>query len=134
MEFLNYIGNFERDFQFSKPGEQCVLADFMENYSLMDDNDRTDEDDERDAPIMTTVHASKGLEFPIVFVVGMEQNLFPHERSLLEGGEEEERRLFYVAMTRARHHLVLSHARSRFRYGKTEFCAPSRYTLPRPGR
>lgn len=127
MEFLNYIGNFERDFQFSKPGEQCVLADFMENYSLMDDNDRTDEDDERDAPIMTTVHASKGLEFPIVFVVGMEQNLFPHERSLLEGGEEEERRLFYVAVTRAKQQLILTCARERYKFKEYVRQIPSHF-------
>ena len=121
-EFLNYIGKFESE----KQG-QCHLADFLESYSLMDDNDRTEDDDDRDAPIMTTVHASKGLEFPVVFVVGMEQNLFPHERSLAEGGEEEERRLFYVAVTRAREQLFLTCARERYKFKEYVRQIPSHF-------
>ena len=121
-EFLNYIGKFESE----KQG-QCHLADFLESYSLMDDNDRTEDDDDRDAPIMTTVHASKGLEFPVVFVVGMEQNLFPHERSLAEGSEEEERRLFYVAVTRAREQLFLTCARERYKFKEYVRQIPSHF-------
>ncbi len=121
-EFLNYIGKFENERQ-----GQCHLADFLESYSLMDDNDRTEDDDDRDAPIMTTVHASKGLEFPVVFVVGMEQNLFPHERSLAEGNEEEERRLFYVAVTRAREQLLLTCARERYKFKEYVRQIPSRF-------
>ncbi len=121
-EFLNYIGKFENERQ-----GQCHLADFLESYSLMDDNDRTEDDDDRDAPIMTTVHASKGLEFPVVFVVGMEQNLFPHERSLAEGSEEEERRLFYVAVTRAREQLLLTCARERYKFKEYVRQIPSRF-------
>ena len=121
-EFLNYIGKFENE----KQG-QCHLADFLESYSLMDDNDRTEDDDDRDAPIMTTVHASKGLEFPVVFVVGMEQNLFPHERSLAEGSEEEERRLFYVAVTRAREQLFLTCARERYKFKEYVRQIPSHF-------
>ena len=120
-EFLNYIGKFESE----KQG-QCHLADFLESYSLMDDNDRTEDDDDRDAPIMTTVHASKGLEFPVVFVVGMEQNLFPHERSLAEGSEEE-RRLFYVAVTRAREQLFLTCARERYKFKEYVRQIPSHF-------
>ncbi|MBE6408233.1 MAG: hypothetical protein E7038_06435 [Lentisphaerae bacterium] len=121
-EFLNYIGKFESE----KQG-QCHLADFLESYSLMDDNDRTEDDDDRDAPIMTTVHASKGLEFPVVFVVGMEQNLFPHERSLAEGSVEEERRLFYVAVTRAREQLFLTCARERYKFKEYVRQIPSHF-------
>ena len=121
-EFLNYIGKFENE----KQG-QCYLADFLESYSLMDDNDRTEDDDDRDAPIMTTVHASKGLEFPVVFVVGMEQNLFPHERSLAEGSEEEERRLFYVAVTRAREQLFLTCAGERYKFKEYVRQIPSQF-------
>lgn len=121
-EFLNYIGKFENE----KTGP-CYLADFLESYSLMDDNDRTEDDDDRDAPIMTTVHASKGLEFPVVFVVGMEQNLFPHERSLAEGSEEEERRLFYVAVTRAREQLFLTCAGERYKFKEYVRQIPSHF-------
>ncbi len=120
-EFLSYMGKFEDE----HPG--CGLTDFIESYSLMDDNDRTDEDEDRDAPVMTTVHAAKGLEYPVVFVVGMEQNLFPHERALAEGSEDEERRLFYVAVTRAREQLILTCARRRFKYREYVRQMPSRF-------
>ena len=110
-EFTNYMGSFE-----ASRGGACTLAEFMESYSLMDDNDRTDDDEDRDAPIMTTVHASKGLEFPCVFLVGMEHGLFPHERSLMENSEDEERRLFYVAITRAREYLFMTYSAERFKY------------------
>lgn len=105
------MGSFE-----ASRGGACTLAEFMESYSLMDDNDRTDDDEDRDAPIMTTVHASKGLEFPCVFLVGMEHGLFPHERSLMENSEDEERRLFYVAITRAREYLFMTYSAERFKY------------------
>lgn len=111
LEFVNYIGIYERRKQ-----EPCTLADFMESYSLMDENDRTSDDENTDGPVLSTVHASKGLEFPIVFIVGLEQGLFPHERALSENGEEEERRLFYVAVTRAREELYMTCASARFKY------------------
>ena len=110
LEFTNYMGSFE-----AARGGACTLGEFMESYSLMDDNDRT-EDEDRDAPIMTTVHASKGLEFPCVFLVGMEHGLFPHERSLEENSGDEERRLFYVAITRAREYLFMTYCAERFKY------------------
>ena len=104
----------------------------MESYSLMDDNDRTDDSDNADGPVLSTVHASKGLEFPIVFIVGMEQGLFPHERALLENGEEEERRLFYVAVTRAREELFMTSARARFKYHEFVRQLPSAFRRSLP--
>ncbi len=123
LEFMSYMGQFEQN-----QDHPVDLPEFLEKYSLLDDNDRTKEEDEdRDAPILTTVHASKGLEFPVVFVVGMEQNLFPHERALAEGGQDEERRLFYVAVTRAREQLYLTSARERFRYREYVRSLPSMF-------
>ena len=111
IEFINYIGLYER-----RKDNPCTLAEFMESYSLMDENDRTDDSDDADGPVLSTVHAAKGLEFPIVFIVGMEQGMFPHERSLQENGEEEERRLFYVAVTRAKEELFMTSAAARFKF------------------
>ncbi len=128
LEFTNYMGSFEA----SQPNSECTLGEFMESYSLMDDNDRTDDDEDRDAPIMTTVHASKGLEFPCVFLVGMEHGLFPHERALLENSEDEERRLFYVAITRAREYLFMSYAGERFKYHEFVRQLPSKFLRDLP--
>lgn len=126
-EFISYIGIYER-----RLDEPCKLADFMESYSLMDDNDRTDDSDNADGPVLSTVHASKGLEFPIVFIVGMEQGLFPHERALSENGEEEERRLFYVAVTRAREELFMTSAKARFKYHEFVRQLPSAFLRSLP--
>ena len=121
LEFLNFMGQYEtrRD-----PDTPCTLEQFMETYSLMDDSDRTQEE-EGDGPILSTVHAAKGLEFPCVFLVGLEQGLFPHERAISEGNEDEERRLFYVAITRAKDQLVITLAAERFRFGENERRYPS---------
>ncbi len=82
----------------------------------------------QDAVQLMTVHASKGLEFDAVFIVGLEEGLFPHENALSDkGGLEEERRLMYVAITRARKRLYLSHAQSRMLHGRTSFNLPSRF-------
>lgn len=101
------------------------LIDFLSEVALLTDQDSDKEGDEKKITLMT-VHAAKGLEFPTVFVVGMEENLFP---SSMGGNSmyalEEERRLFYVAITRAERHCFLSYAKARFRYGKTEFSNPS---------
>ena len=86
--------------------------------SLLDAQDKGGDD--RDAVLLTTVHASKGLEFRVVFCVGLEEGLFPHRRSLAEGGEEEERRLAYVAFTRAKQRLVLCYANQRTQRGTSE--------------
>ena len=110
-EFLTFMGLYERKLE-----GKCTLNDFLESYSLLDDSDRTDDSDDYDGPILSTVHASKGLEFPVVFLVGLEHNTFPHERALGEGGLEEERRLFYVAITRARQELLITFAKKRFKF------------------
>ena len=82
--------------------------------------------------VLSTIHASKGLEFPLVFLVAMERNIFPNERALKEDSLDEELRLFYVALTRAKRHLVITHARERFRYGKSERSTPSDFLLRLP--
>lgn len=124
MEFINYIGQFEYSFQ-AEHQRRATLLDFIENYSLMDENDRTEEEEDTDAPVMSTVHASKGLEWPCVFIVGMEHNLFPHERAIKENSLDEERRLFYVAITRARERLFITYAGERFKYREFERKFPS---------
>lgn len=103
------------------------LRDYLSEVSLLTDQD-TDNSDIQEKITLMTVHAAKGLEFNTVFVVGMEQDLFPSQRSSASLRElEEERRLFYVAITRAEKHCFLSFARSRFRYGKTEQSVPSSF-------
>lgn len=103
------------------------LSDFLSEISLLTDQDSDKNSDEKKVTLMT-IHAAKGLEFPNVFVVGLEENLFPNFMSGYSSqAMEEERRLFYVAITRAEEHCFLSFAKSRFRYGKTEFCSPSRF-------
>lgn len=104
-----------------------TLADFLSEVSLLTDQDDVEGEDEQKVTLMT-VHSAKGLEFKNVFVVGMEENLFPSGMvGESQRGLEEERRLFYVAITRAEDHCFLSYARTRFRYGKMEFAAPSRF-------
>ncbi len=99
------------------------LAELTQLVAILSDRD----DDDRDAVRLTTVHAAKGLEFHHVAVVGMEDGIFPHATSLDEGRLDEERRLFYVAVTRARQTLTLSYAEKRRRYGSIEACKPSRF-------
>ena len=103
------------------------LSDYLSDIALLTDQD-SDKDDEGAKVVLMTVHSAKGLEFRNVFVVGMEENLFPGS---MAGDSpramEEERRLFYVAITRAEEHCYLSYARTRFRYGKMEFGTPSRF-------
>lgn len=103
------------------------LTDFLSEVSLLTDQDSDKESDDKKVTLMT-VHSAKGLEFPNVFVVGMEENLFPSGMSgYSPQAMEEERRLFYVAITRAEDHCFLSYAKSRFQYGKMEFSSPSRF-------
>ena len=103
------------------------LTDFLSEIALLTDQDSDKADDGEKVTLMT-VHSAKGLEFKNVFVVGLEENLFP---SGMVGDSpralEEERRLFYVAITRAEEHCYLSFAKTRFRYGKMEFGSPSRF-------
>mgnify|MGYP000888242311 FL=1 len=104
-----------------------LLSDYLSEVSLL-----TDQDSDRDADLpkvtLMTIHSAKGLEFRNVFVVGLEENLFPGASAASSYKElEEERRLFYVALTRAEDHCFLSYAKTRFKYGKSEFCTPSRF-------
>ena len=127
-EFINAIAQFE-----NKQPEPPTLQDFLEKFALLEENDRTDDrSDNGDGVVLSTIHASKGLEFPLVFLVAMERKIFPNERALEEDSLDEELRLFYVALTRAKRHLVISHAKERFRYGKVERSVPSDflYRLP----
>jgi superfamily I DNA/RNA helicase len=110
-EFINGAAQFE-----SRRSEPATLRDFLESFALLEDEER-DEDKVKDAVTFSTVHAAKGLEFPVVFLVALEQGMFPHERAIAEGGGDEELRLFYVALTRAKQELYLLHARSRLQRG-----------------
>ena len=107
--------------------EHVMLTDYLSEVSLLTDQDQDKEGDNEKITLMT-IHSAKGLEFKNVFVVGMEENLFPSQLSMNSYRElEEERRLFYVAITRAEDHCFLSFAKSRFKYGKMEFSSPSRF-------
>ncbi|NDP20582.1 MAG: UvrD-helicase domain-containing protein [Paludibacter sp.] len=104
----------------------ALLPDFLSEVSLLTDQD-TDKDTDKDKITLMTVHAAKGLEFKAVFIVGMEEELFPSPFSQNERELEEERRLFYVAITRAEERCFISYAKSRFKNGKTNFSNPSRF-------
>jgi DNA helicase-2/ATP-dependent DNA helicase PcrA len=107
-------------------GEHETIDEFLEAVSLVADQDELTEDDS--SVVLMTLHTAKGLEFPAVFIVGLEDGIFPHLRSLGEPDElEEERRLCYVGITRARQRLYLSHAWSRSLFGSTQYNPPSRF-------
>ena len=109
------------------------VLDFLEQVGLVADADQVPDDDSQ--VILMTLHSAKGLEFPVVFLVGLEDGIFPHLRSLGEPHElEEERRLAYVGITRARERLYLSHAWSRTIYGSTQYNPPSRFLDEIPQR
>ena len=110
-EFINGAAQFE-----SRRSEPATLRDFLESFALLEEEER-DEDKVKDAVTFSTVHAAKGLEFPVVFLVALEQGMFPHERAIAEGNGDEELRLFYVALTRAKLELYLLHSRSRLQRG-----------------
>lgn len=108
--------------QFWLPGHK--LTDFLAGICL--DDDRDDDDIEKKSGVcLITMHAAKGLEFPQVYIVGVEEGLIPHSRSVDEGSLDEERRLFYVGITRARERLTMTYCAKRNRYGQTERCLPS---------
>jgi DNA helicase-2/ATP-dependent DNA helicase PcrA len=112
--------------EFDAGPEQPSLATFLENVSLVSDIDSYE--DGSDAVALMTLHSSKGLEFPVVFLVGLEEGVFPHSRSLGEDAElEEERRLCYVGMTRAREELHLTHSHRRTLFGQPSFNPRSRF-------
>jgi DNA helicase-2/ATP-dependent DNA helicase PcrA len=112
--------------QIEVDGARGALSEFMEDVALATDLDKDTGDDDRVA--LMTIHLAKGLEFPYVFVVGLEEDLFPSAMSLNTRSElEEERRLFYVALTRAEHQAYLTYAQSRYRWGKLTDSEPSRF-------
>ena len=122
-ELLNGI----KEFSEREDIEQKSLDVFLQDVALLT-NDDNDKDPNADTVSLMTIHASKGLEFPVVFIVGLEENLFPSQLSLNSRSElEEERRLFYVAVTRAEKKLHLSYATSRYRWGTLNNCEPSRF-------
>ena len=107
------------------------LSEFLENVTL--DSDREEEEDKAgDAVTLITMHSCKGLEFPHVYVVGLEDGLLPHSRSKVEGTLDEERRLFYVAVTRAMLSLTISHCAGRKKYGQVMPCHPSQFLKELP--
>jgi DNA helicase-2/ATP-dependent DNA helicase PcrA len=112
-------------------GSQVYLPDFLQEVALLTDLDSDSDNDGSDANdkvVLMTIHAAKGLEFPTVFVVGLEENIFPSPMSTNSIRElEEERRLLYVAITRAEKHCILTCAQNRFRYGRMECDTPSRF-------
>lgn len=119
-EFLNITAEFQKE------SDDQSLAAFLETVALVADVDTYDADG--NAVALMTLHTAKGLGFPIVFLVGMEEGIFPHSRAIMDSGEmEEERRLCYVGITRAKERLYLTHSTMRTLYGGTQVCVPSRF-------
>ena len=126
-EFLSGMQTFVAERQEEGRMDETFLTDFLQDVALLTDADSEGEKDEPRVSLMT-VHAAKGLEFATVFVVGLEENIFPSPIAATTMRElEEERRLLYVAITRAEKHCILTNAQNRFRYGKMEFDNPSRF-------
>ena len=119
MEFKSITASFEE-----RTG-LINLGDFLEEISLISDMSNHKEDG--DEVTLMTIHSAKGLEFDVVFLIGMEEGIFPHNISLMEDGLEEERRLCYVGITRARDILYLTNAKRRMLYGKDTMNMPSRF-------
>jgi DNA helicase-2/ATP-dependent DNA helicase PcrA len=118
--------------EFEAQSEEPTLSGFLQEISLYSDVD--DLDEERSDVTLMTLHNAKGLEFRVVFMIGMEEGIFPHARSIEEQGIEEERRLCYVGMTRAMERLVLTHASVRALYGRRDYNPPSRFLDELPER
>jgi ATP-dependent DNA helicase Rep len=108
-------------------GEHKSLAEVIAKVMLMDILERNQEQEAGDQVSLMTLHAAKGLEFPHVFLIGMEENLLPHQNSIETGNIEEERRLAYVGITRAQKTLTFSYCTHRKRYGELTECEPSRF-------
>ena len=122
-EFLGSITAYQKE-QADQGNHRVLLTDFLPTVSLLTDSDQKSDNTPR--VTLMTIHASKGLEFDSVFITGMEEDLFPNSNARLYPKEmEEERRLFYVAVTRAKCHCFLSYSKARFRYGTMDFCEPS---------
>jgi superfamily I DNA/RNA helicase len=113
-ELFNALAQYENNY-----GQSGTLLEFLELYSLADANDKEEKDSEtEDAVTLMTVHAAKGLEFKTVFIIAAEEKIFPNERAMNENSSEEERRLFYVAVTRAKERLIITRAKQRTQFGK----------------
>jgi superfamily I DNA/RNA helicase len=131
-EFIHSLAEFEKNAELH-PEQECSLAHFIANLTL--DNQLMQANKKRhheDHVQLMTFHSAKGLEFPACFLVGLEDHIMPHEKSLKETGLEEERRLMYVAITRAKQHLTLSMAQQRNRMGKETASRPSRFLFEIP--
>ncbi len=126
-ELIGWLDTLSKD---QKKGDS--LGDMVAHLSLMDILERQEEEEGGDRVHLMTLHAAKGLEFPHVFLVGMEEELLPHRTSIEEDSIEEERRLAYVGITRARNSLTFTLARRRRRYGETVICEPSRFLAELP--
>ena len=126
-EFLGGMQDFVENRKEEDRENETALGDFLQEVALLTDLD-SDDDNEQPKVVLMTIHAAKGLEFPTVFVVGLEENIFPSPMCTNTVRElEEERRLLYVAITRAEKHCFLTCAQNRFRYGRMEFDTPSRF-------
>ena len=126
-EFLSGMQDFVESRREEDMGDEVYLPDFLQEVALLTDLD-SDNGDENDKVVLMTIHSAKGLEFPTVFVVGLEENIFPSPMCTNSLRElEEERRLLYVAITRAEKHCILTCAQNRFRYGRMEYDTPSRF-------
>ena len=126
-EFLSGMQDFVESRKEEDRADEVAMSDFLQEVALLTDLD-SEGDTEQPKVTLMTVHAAKGLEFPTVFVVGLEENIFPSPMSINTVRElEEERRLLYVAITRAEKHCILTCAQNRFRYGKMEYDTPSRF-------
>ena len=126
-EFLSGMQDFVESRREEDMGDQVYLSDFLQEVALLTDLD-SDAGDSNDKVTLMTIHSAKGLEFPTVFVVGLEENIFPSPMCTNSMRElEEERRLLYVAITRAEKHCILTCAQNRFRFGRMEYDTPSRF-------
>lgn len=127
-ELLNGLKEFsETENELEEDVTPRGLPEFLQDVALLTDADNENKED-LDKVTLMTIHSSKGLEFPYIYIVGMEENLFPSQMSLTNRADlEEERRLFYVAITRAEKEAVLSYASSRYKWGNLIFCEPSRF-------
>ncbi len=126
-EFLSGMQDFVESRREEDMGDEVYLPDFLQEVALLTDLD-SDDGDSNDKVTLMTIHSAKGLEFPTVFIVGLEENIFPSPMCTNSMRElEEERRLLYVAITRAEKHCILTCAQNRFRYGRMEYDTPSRF-------
>ncbi|MBO4801385.1 MAG: exodeoxyribonuclease V subunit gamma [Bacteroidaceae bacterium] len=126
-ELLDGMQQFVDERQEEEGDGRVLMTNYLQEVSLISDLEESDDDSEEKLSLMT-IHSAKGLEFKVVFIVGMEENLFPNQMAATSPRElEEERRLFYVALTRAEEQCFLTYAQNRYRYGKQEFSEPSSF-------